>query len=248
MTTKTKAATAKKPAAKKTPKPTGKTTAVKPARASAQPAPAPGAIPVGGTDTQVQAMGVTTQEKALALGKQYLPAGKGEGIELSEAEAYSLNKTDVATPVMTEVPLPQSEAMPAVVYTGEAPALQVQPAPTAEEQLAALPTKTPAQDAFGTSADQGAVPPAKRQAAVGMHFAHRVTRLKMTLHNVSVLENPALTRCTFGAVYSAAPGEEDKVYGDATPYGSLSYNVRSELATSLEVGAAYYIDIQKVPS
>ena len=78
-----------------------------------------------------------------------------------------------------------------------------------------------------------------------------ITRLKMTLHNLSDLGSSGhspLTRCTFGAVYSATPGEEDKVYGDATPYGSLSYNVRSELAAHLEVGEAYYVDIVKVPS
>lgn len=148
---------------------------------------------------------------------------------LSEAEAYSLNS----------VPTPDAP-QPAIEFTGEAPAL----APA----LAPVPA-TPAKDAFGSAKEQAETPPpAKRQAAVGIHFAHRITRLKMTLHNVSVLENPALTRCTFGAVYSSTPGEEDKVYGDATPYGALSYNVRSELAEALEVGAAYFIDIQKVPS
>lgn len=245
MTTTPKAKPTKKVPATKTPtkklaakKPTGiAALAARYADNPAAPFSGPGASALGGTDTQVQALGVTTQEKALALGKQYLPAGRGEG--LSDAEAYALDKRDVATPVMEDVPLPQSEALPAVVFTGEAPALA--PADDAP--------KTPVQDAFGSAADQKATPPpAKRQAAVGMHFAQRVTRLKMTLHSVAPLVNPALTRCTFGAVYSATPGEEDKVYGDATPYGELSYNVRSDLAAALEVGAAYYIDIQKVPS
>ena len=202
-TPKAKAKTPRKPKASTTV--TDAPTTIKPARASAKPTAAPGAIPVGGTDTQVQA--------------------RATGLALSPAEAYSLTPAD--------------EPQPAIEFTGEAPAIAEVP-------------KTPVQDAFGSAADQKATPPpAKRQAAVNLHFAHRITRLKMTLHNVEPLTSSGhspLTRCTFGAVYSATPGEEDKVYGDATPYGSLSYNVRSELATALEVGAAYYIDIQKVPS
>lgn len=241
MTTTKKAKPTKKAPAKAAPTKTLATK--KPARASAQPTAAPGAIPVGGTDTQ---------EQALAT-----------GLNLSEAEAYSLTLDNVEPGTlsrivdkfngvpMTDVPIPQSEALeaqPAIVFTGEAPALA--PADDAP--------KTPVQDAFGSAADQKATPPpAKRQAAIGMRFAQRVTRLKMTLHSVAPLvptptvadgvENP-LTRCTFGAVYSADEVTEDAAYGKATPFGTLSYNVRSDLAAALEVGAAYYIDIQKVPS
>ena len=88
---------------------------------------------------------------------------------------------------------------------------------------------------------------APRQFARGIH----TTRLKMTLHSLTKLDGDAdnpLTRCTFGAVYSANPSEEDGVFGKYTPYGSLSYNVRSDIAAHLEEGEAYYIDITKVPS
>lgn len=79
----------------------------------------------------------------------------------------------------------------------------------------------------------------------------RTTRLKMTLHSLTPLDGDAdnpLTRCTFGAVYSSNPDEEDGVFGKYTPYGQLSYNVRSDIAEHLEQGQAYYIDISKVPS
>lgn len=77
------------------------------------------------------------------------------------------------------------------------------------------------------------------------------TRLKMTLHSTCELqssEDNPLTRCTFGAVYSPNPTEEDGVFGKYTPFGSLTYNVRSDLAEKLEVGQAYFVDITKVPS
>lgn len=78
----------------------------------------------------------------------------------------------------------------------------------------------------------------------------RVTRLKMTLHYLDAVpgdaDNP-LTRCTFGAVYSKEKTEEDYVFGKYTPYGNLSYNVRSDLAEHLVVGQAYYVDIHPVP-
>ena len=77
------------------------------------------------------------------------------------------------------------------------------------------------------------------------------TRLKMTLHSVCELQSSPddpLTRCTFGAVYSPNPTEEDGVFGKYTPFGSLSYNVRSDIAEGLEVGEAYYVDITKVPA
>jgi len=265
--TKTKAAPtkARKPKASPTVTDAPKPTVTKSARASAQPKAAPGAIPVGGTDTQVQARnateiqadGINTQEQALALGKHFLPANTDR--PLSEAEAYSLKPEDVDNSTlarvterfngveMTEVPIPSSEALgaqPAVVYTGEAPAFAAQPQPDPAP-------KTPAQDAFGTAAEQQSIPPAKRRAAVGLHFANRITRLKMTLHGVEQLpgdESNPLTRCSFGAVYSADEMNEDSVYGKATPYANLQYNVRSDLAAGMEVGAAYYIDVQKVPS
>jgi hypothetical protein len=75
---------------------------------------------------------------------------------------------------------------------------------------------------------------------------YATTRLKMTLHSVTPLETSAddpLTRCTFGAVYSPNPTEEDGVYGKYTPYGQLTYNVRSDIAANLIQGRAYYIDI-----
>jgi hypothetical protein len=85
---------------------------------------------------------------------------------------------------------------------------------------------------------------------MGLHIEpatpRRTTRLKMTLHsltpNVGSADDP-LTRCTFGAVYSPNPTEEDGVFGKYTPYGSLSYNVRSDIAAHLEQGKAYYVDI-----
>lgn len=233
---------------------------------------APGAIPVGGTDTQEQALaagdqvprdvgvaeptvGGLTQDQALRRGRRQYTATPNR---LSDAEAYAINKEDVSAlqkiaskfegVEMTEMVIPTAaaleEAHPGVVFAGSAPA------PAAAPQD---PPKTPVQDAFGTAQAQTiSQSEARERAAVpGMRFAHSVTRLKMTLHNVTPLESSGqspLTRCTFGAVYSQTPGEEDKVYGDATPYGTLSYNVRSELAEALEVGAAYYIDIQKVPS
>lgn len=74
------------------------------------------------------------------------------------------------------------------------------------------------------------------------------TRLKMTLHslvpNIGSADDP-LTRCTFGAVYSSNPTEEDGVFGKYTPYGSLSYNVRSDIAAHLVPGKAYYVDISE---
>jgi hypothetical protein len=79
----------------------------------------------------------------------------------------------------------------------------------------------------------------------------RTTRLKMTLHAVAPVEGDAdnpLTRCTFGAVYSPNPTEEDGVFGKYTPYGCLTYNVRSDIAQGLQVGQAYYVDITPVAS
>lgn len=79
----------------------------------------------------------------------------------------------------------------------------------------------------------------------------RVTRLKMTLHNVTPLDTTAddpLARCTFGAVYSPDKTEEDYVYGKYTPYGSLTYNVRADIAEHLVPGQAYFIDIHAVPT
>lgn len=78
----------------------------------------------------------------------------------------------------------------------------------------------------------------------------RTTRLKMTLNCVEPLpgdaDNP-LTRCTYGAVYSQVKTEEDYVFGKYTPYASMQYNVRSDIAEHLVVGKAYYIDIHAVP-
>ena len=198
---------------KKSPSTRTKTTKPRQAALAQQPTAAPGAIPVGGTDTQ---------EQALATGMV-----QASGV-ISKEQAATLAIADLPGVVFT------GEPPTAVVFTGENP-------------------KTPVQDAFGTAqAQTEAQPePTKRAAAPGMHFAHRVTRLKMTLQSVVDLpgdaDNP-LTRCTFGAVYSPNPTDEDGVFGKYTPYGSLSYNVRSDLTKALEVGAAYYVDIQKVPS
>lgn len=125
-----------------------------------------------------------------------------------------------------------------IVFQGEAPALApAEPAPEVQPVTAAT-------DALDNQVD-------KTQMRTPLFFAHRVTRLKMTLNYLDPvpgdIDNP-LTRCTFGAVYSKEKTEEDYVFGKYTPYGNLSYNVRSDLAEHLEVGAAYYIDIQKVPS
>ncbi len=208
---------------KKSPSTRTKTTKPRQAALAQQPTTAPGAIPVGGTDTQ---------EQALATG-----VVQASGV-ISKEQATALAIAD----------------LPGVVFTGEPPTAAVF---TGEPPTAAVFTgenpKTPAQDAFGTAQAQAEAQPepTKRAAAPGMHFAHRVTRLKMTLQSIVDLpgdaDNP-LTRCTFGAVYSPNPTEEDGVFGKYTPYGSLSYNVRSDLTKALEVGAAYYVDIQKVPS
>lgn len=273
---KTKAKTTKAAPAKPSPSQKSRGQAAKPASLAAKPASladqttvAPGAIPVGGTDTQEQALaagdqiprdvsvpaptvGGLTHDQALRQGRRQYTATPRD---LSDAEAYAINKEDVSTlqkiaskfgdVEMTEMNIPTAaaleEAHPGVVFAGNAPAAAPQE-----------PPKTVVQDAFGTAEQQRAAEPTQRAAmAPGMRFANRVTRLKMTLHNVTPLDvtgQSPLTRCTFGAVYSQTPGDEDKIYGDATPYGSLSYNVRSEIAEGLEVGQAYYIDIQKVPS
>lgn len=218
---------------KKSPSTRTKTTKPRQAALAQQPTAAPGAIPVGGTDTQ---------EQALATG-----VVQASGV-ISKEQAAALAIADLPGVVFT------GEPPTAAVFTGEPPTAVVF---TGEPPTAAVFTgenpKTPVHDAFGTAKAQAEAQPepTKRAAAPGMHFAHRVTRLKMTLQSVVDLpgdaDNP-LTRCTFGAVYSPNPTEEDGVFGKYTPYGQLSYNVRSDLTKALEVGAAYYVDIQKVPS
>lgn len=135
------------------------------------------------------------------------------------------------------VPLPHSGPVPTPQPLG--------PCPISEPRIASLtlPQAEPANPA----------PPEEYiRAGLGLGIAVKpgpmVTRLKMTLHSVMELNTSSddpLTRCTFGAVYSSNPTEEDAVYGKYTPYGTLNYNVRSDIAANLVQGKAYYIDIHE---
>jgi hypothetical protein len=137
-------------------------------------------------------------------------------------------------------------AMPEVVFSAPAPTLAAEPAPTD----AAPKSLTPAQDALAQY--NASLPQAEdAQLRAPLRFAYKVLRAKLTLHDVTDLpgdEDNPLSRLTFGAVYSADETNEDNVFGKATPYASYSLNVRRDLAAHLEPGAAYYVDIQKVPT
>ncbi|AUM59713.1 hypothetical protein HOS55_gp111 [Pseudomonas phage PMBT3] len=143
---------------------------------------------------------------------------------------------------MTEIEIPRAAAMdsPAPVVGGVG-ALQLSDA----EAYAVKQADVVAQDQAVVDAQDAA------SAAEPLGEPLRTTRLKMTLQALSDIpgdaDNP-LTRCTFGAVYSPNPTEEDGVFGKYTPFGQLTYNVRSDIAEGLEVGQAYYVDITKVPS
>lgn len=144
---------------------------------------------------------------------------------------------------MTEVNIPTSAPIDSnVPVVGGVGALQL----SAAEAYALTQEKVVAEDQAIVDAQDAA------SAAEPIGEPLRTTRLKMTLHAVTPVEGAAaddpLTRCTFGAVYSPNPTEEDGVFGKYTPYGSLTYNVRSDVAEHLEVGEAYYVDITKVPA
>lgn len=143
---------------------------------------------------------------------------------------------------LTEIDIPRAAAMdaPAPVVGGVG-ALQLSDA----EAYAIKQADVVAADQVVVDAQDAA------SAAEPLGEPLRTTRLKMTLQAVSDIpgdaDNP-LTRCTFGAVYSPNPTEEDGIFGKYTPFGQLTYNVRSDIAEGLEVGQAYYVDITKVPS
>lgn len=149
---------------------------------------------------------------------------------------------------MTEVSIPNSAPIDSnVPVVGGVGALNL----SAAEAYALTQEKVVAEDQAIVD-EQDAVHRAEQFAA-----PVKTTRLKMTLHSVTPIvptptvgdgeENP-LTRCTFGAVYSPNPTEEDGVFGKATPFGSLTYNVRADVAEGLQVGTAYYVDITQVPA
>lgn len=149
---------------------------------------------------------------------------------------------------MTEVSIPNSAPIDSnVPVVGGVGALNL----SAAEAYALTQEKVVAEDQAIVD-EQDAVHHAEQFAA-----PVKTTRLKMTLHSVTPIvptptvgdgeENP-LTRCTFGAVYSPNPTEEDGVFGKATPFGSLTYNVRADVAEGLQVGTAYYVDITQVPA
>ena len=143
---------------------------------------------------------------------------------------------------MTEVNIPSSAAIDSnVPVVGGVGALNL----SAAEAYALTQEKVVAEDQAIVD-EQDAVHRAEQFAA-----PVKTTRLKMTLHSVCELQSSPddpLTRCTFGAVYSPNPTEEDGVFGKYTPFGSLTYNVRSDIAEGLQVGTAYYVDITQVPT
>ena len=144
---------------------------------------------------------------------------------------------------MTEVSIPNSAPIDSnVPVVGGVGALNL----SAAEAYALTQEKVVAEDQAIVD-EQDAVHRAEQFAA-----PVKTTRLKMTLHSVTPVEGTAsddpLTRCTFGAVYSPNPTEEDGVFGKYTPFGSLTYNVRSDIAEGLQVGTAYYVDITQVPT
>lgn len=258
---------------------------------AAQPTVAPGAIPVSGTGTELEALRRTNEESEAAVdtaalaermgqtagrGKRALNAQydasiidkealapTGEGLVISDTLNQTTHQINPETGTlakiedialadlpkkfngveMSEVNIPRAAAMdaPAPVVGGTG-ALQLSAAEayalTQEQVVAADQAIVDEQDAVHR-AEQFAAPV-------------RTTRLKMTLHAVTPVEGAAaddpLTRCTFGAVYSPNPTEEDGVFGKYTPFGSLTYNVRSDIAEGLQVGTAYYVDITQVPS
>ena len=75
-------------------------------------------------------------------------------------------------------------------------------------------------------------------------------RCKMTCHEVSInphTEGMSLVR--FGAVYKAGatgePDDENAVFGKLTPYGELRLGMVTDVASKLETGQEYYLDIHK---
>ena len=290
---------------KRKPKPNAQTSAppslpVSPSLA-AQPTIAPGAIPEGGTGTELEALRRTQEEKApvaieadgttsrrlaerlgahqpepvydatLADGSQVQATLQREGLTLSDPLNQVSHEFDTKTQAITELdrPLPDQDTgtLAKIVEKFNGVEMTDVPIPRAaalddhvspvraarrERQDLSHAEAYAIDQAKVVAADQAVVDEqdAKSQA---VQFAEpvRTTRLKMTLHSLTKLEGDAdnpLTRCTFGAVYSANPTEEDGVFGKYTPYGSLSYNVRSDIAAHLEEGEAYYVDITKVPS
>ena len=150
---------------------------------------------------------------------------------------------DPNTPAFTGVPLPHSGPVPEARPIGTAPLSEPQIASLSLPQVSPANPEAPASMTVPSNL---AAHPVRTPGPARM-----VTRLKMTLHSLTPLNTAAddpLTRCTFGAVYSSNPTEEDAVYGKYTPYGSLSYNVRSDIAAHLVEGKAYYIDIHEAAS
>lgn len=74
-------------------------------------------------------------------------------------------------------------------------------------------------------------------------------RCKMICHAVTPNEysNGELCTVTLGAVYSQNPATEDFIYGKATPYGDFRAGIITEVAQKMQVGKAYYVDLELVP-
>lgn len=164
---------------------------------------------------------------------------KFNGVEMTEVNIPSSAAIDSNVPVVGGV---GALGSPRDLGIGDRSALQL----SAAEAYALTQEKVVAEDQAIVD-EQDAVHRAEQFAA-----PVKTTRLKMTLHSVTPVEGTAsddpLTRCTFGAVYSPNPTEEDGVFGKYTPFGSLTYNVRSDIAEGLQVGTAYYVDITQVPA
>lgn len=169
---------------------------------------------------------------------------KFNGVEMTEVSIPHSAPIDSNVPVVGSV---GAMGSPKDLGIGDTSALKL----SAAEAYALTQEKVVAEDQAIVD-EQDAVHRAEQFAA-----PTKTTRLKMTLHSVTPIvptptvgegeENP-LTRCTFGAVYSPNPTEEDGVFGKATPFGSLTYNVRADVAEGLQVGTAYYVDITQVPA
>lgn len=74
-------------------------------------------------------------------------------------------------------------------------------------------------------------------------------RCKMICHAVTPNEHSRGELCTvnLGAVYSQNPATEDFIYGKATPYGEVRVGIITEVAQKMQVGKAYYVDLELVP-
>lgn len=73
-------------------------------------------------------------------------------------------------------------------------------------------------------------------------------RCKMVCHYIWPqvdTEPEGMQRVRLGAVWSANPCEENAIFGALTPFGEFNMSVTLEVASKLEIGSEYYIDITK---